>query len=85
MIPMTLAQIASATSGTLSDVPDPQALVTAPAASDSRDAVPGGMFAAVARTRLLAWRAGGNGPRCSAAASKPAERRAAATTSAPCC
>ena len=47
MIPMTLAEIASATDGTLSDVPDPGALVTGPTASDSREVVPGGMFAAV--------------------------------------
>ena len=32
MIPMTLAEIASAVNGTLSDVPDPQACVTGPAA-----------------------------------------------------
>ena len=48
MIPMTLAEIAAATGGTLSDAPDPGALVTGPAASDSREVVPGGMFAAVA-------------------------------------
>jgi hypothetical protein len=30
---MTLAEIASAVTGTLSDVPDPQACVTGPAAS----------------------------------------------------
>ena len=47
MIPMTLAEIASAVNGTLSEVPDPQACVTGPTASDSREVVPGGMFAAV--------------------------------------
>lgn len=47
MIPMTLAAIASATSGTLSDVPDPHLLVTGPTASDSREVTPGGMFAAI--------------------------------------
>ena len=47
MIPMTLAEIGSATGGTLCDVPDPGMLVTGPAASDSREVVPGGMFAAV--------------------------------------
>ncbi len=44
---MTLAEIASATGGTLCDVPNPRALVTGPTASDSREVVPGGMFAAV--------------------------------------
>jgi UDP-N-acetylmuramoyl-tripeptide--D-alanyl-D-alanine ligase len=44
---MTLADIATVTNGTLSEVPDPQAYVTGPAASDSREVVPGGMFAAV--------------------------------------
>jgi UDP-N-acetylmuramoyl-tripeptide--D-alanyl-D-alanine ligase len=44
---MTLAGIAIVTNGTLSEVPDPQAYVTGPAASDSREVVPGGMFAAV--------------------------------------
>ena len=47
MIPMTLAEIASAVNGTLSEVPDPQACVTGPAASDSREVAPGGLFAAV--------------------------------------
>ncbi len=47
MIPMTLEDIASATGGTLCDAPGPGALVTGPAASDSREVVPGGMFAAV--------------------------------------
>jgi len=47
VIPMTLAEIASAVTGTLSDVPDPQACVTGPAASDSREVVPGGMLTAV--------------------------------------
>jgi UDP-N-acetylmuramoyl-tripeptide--D-alanyl-D-alanine ligase len=47
VIPMTLAEIASVTNGTLAEVPDPHVLVTGPSASDSREVVPGGMFAAV--------------------------------------
>jgi len=47
VIPMTLAEIASVTDGTLADVPDPHVLVSGASASDSREIVPGGMFAAV--------------------------------------
>lgn len=47
MIPMTLADIAAATSGTLSEAADPHLLVTGPTASDSREVTPGGMFAAI--------------------------------------
>ncbi|PZG31047.1 hypothetical protein C1I98_30455 [Spongiactinospora gelatinilytica] len=49
---MTLAEIADATGGTLHDVPDPQARVTGRSAADSRHVAPGGMFVAVAGTRV---------------------------------
>jgi UDP-N-acetylmuramoyl-tripeptide--D-alanyl-D-alanine ligase len=48
MIPMTLRDIARLLDAELHDVPDPEALVTAPAAVDSREIVPGGLFAATA-------------------------------------
>ncbi|MDX6739197.1 UDP-N-acetylmuramoyl-tripeptide--D-alanyl-D-alanine ligase [Actinocorallia sp. A-T 12471] len=52
MITLTLAEIAEVTGGTLHDVPDPEARVTAPSAVDSRDVVPGGMFVAVGGARV---------------------------------
>ena len=51
MIPMTLAEVAQATGGTLHDVSDPQAQVTGPVVHDSRQVEPGALFAAVAGER----------------------------------
>jgi UDP-N-acetylmuramoyl-tripeptide--D-alanyl-D-alanine ligase len=51
MIPLTLAGIAAITNGTLHDAPCPSAQVTAPAACDSRQVTPGGMFAALPGAR----------------------------------
>nr|WP_230984510.1 UDP-N-acetylmuramoyl-tripeptide--D-alanyl-D-alanine ligase [Microbispora oryzae] len=48
---MTLNTIARVVGGRLCDVRDPQAPVTAPAAVDSREVVPGGLFAATAGAR----------------------------------
>ncbi|NJP96945.1 UDP-N-acetylmuramoyl-tripeptide--D-alanyl-D-alanine ligase [Nonomuraea sp. FMUSA5-5] len=48
MIPMTLDEIARVVGGRPHDVPDPRSLVTAPAAVDSREVVPGGLFVATA-------------------------------------
>ncbi|NGN66452.1 UDP-N-acetylmuramoyl-tripeptide--D-alanyl-D-alanine ligase [Streptomyces sp. A7024] len=48
MIPLTLTEIASITGGTLHDVPDAEAQVTAPVVIDSRKAGPGSLFAAFA-------------------------------------
>ncbi|MEK0097730.1 UDP-N-acetylmuramoyl-tripeptide--D-alanyl-D-alanine ligase [Streptomyces sp. A475] len=47
MIPLSLDAIARATGGRLHDVPDPSALMTAPAVVDSRTVEPGGLFAAL--------------------------------------
>ncbi|MFJ3905674.1 UDP-N-acetylmuramoyl-tripeptide--D-alanyl-D-alanine ligase [Streptomyces sp. NPDC090025] len=47
MIPLTLEEIAALTGGRLSDVADPSAVVSAPAASDSREVEPGGLFVAL--------------------------------------
>ncbi|MFC1412407.1 UDP-N-acetylmuramoyl-tripeptide--D-alanyl-D-alanine ligase [Streptacidiphilus sp. N1-12] len=52
MIPMTLAEVAQATGGTLHDVTDPQALVTGPVVHDSRLVGPGALFAAVVGERV---------------------------------
>ncbi|SDJ01041.1 UDP-N-acetylmuramoyl-tripeptide--D-alanyl-D-alanine ligase [Nonomuraea jiangxiensis] len=52
MIPMTLHEIAQVVGATLDDVPDPRALVTAPSAVDSREVVPGGLFAATVGARV---------------------------------
>lgn len=52
MIPMTLNEIAQVVGASLHDVRDPRALVTAPAAVDSREVVPGGLFAATAGARV---------------------------------
>lgn len=48
MIPLTLAEIAAVVSGQPHDIPDPAAQVTGPVVIDSRQAVPGGLFAAFA-------------------------------------
>ncbi|MFI7611164.1 UDP-N-acetylmuramoyl-tripeptide--D-alanyl-D-alanine ligase [Nonomuraea terrae] len=52
MIPMTLNEIAQAVGASPHDVPDPHALVTAPSAVDSREVVPGGLFAATIGARV---------------------------------
>ena len=52
MIPMTLAEVAQATGGTLHDVTDPQVLVTGPVVHDSRQVAPGALFAAVVGERV---------------------------------
>nr|WP_262380131.1 UDP-N-acetylmuramoyl-tripeptide--D-alanyl-D-alanine ligase [Nonomuraea sp. PA05] len=49
---MTLREIAEVTGARLADVPDPEALVTAPSAVDSREVAPGGLFAATAGARV---------------------------------
>jgi UDP-N-acetylmuramoyl-tripeptide--D-alanyl-D-alanine ligase len=51
MIALSLAEIAAATGGTLTDVLDPHACVTGPAVSDSRQVAPGGLFAAIGGAR----------------------------------
>ncbi|MCF6468400.1 UDP-N-acetylmuramoyl-tripeptide--D-alanyl-D-alanine ligase [Nonomuraea sp. MG754425] len=52
MIPMTLTEIARVVGARLDDVPDPAAPVTAPSAVDSREVLPGGLFAATAGARV---------------------------------
>ncbi|MEV0619445.1 UDP-N-acetylmuramoyl-tripeptide--D-alanyl-D-alanine ligase [Nonomuraea sp. NPDC050404] len=52
MIPMTLDEIARVVGASPHDVRDPRALVTAPSAVDSREVVPGGLFAATAGARV---------------------------------
>ncbi|MCW2882586.1 MAG: UDP-N-acetylmuramoyl-tripeptide--D-alanyl-D-alanine ligase [Sphaerisporangium sp.] len=52
MIPMTLNEIARVVGASLHDVRDPEALVTAPSAVDSRELVPGSLFAATVGTRV---------------------------------
>ncbi|MFB9622773.1 UDP-N-acetylmuramoyl-tripeptide--D-alanyl-D-alanine ligase [Nonomuraea helvata] len=49
---MTLAEIARVIGADLHSVGEPEALVTAPPAIDSRDVVPGGLFAATAGARV---------------------------------
>jgi UDP-N-acetylmuramoyl-tripeptide--D-alanyl-D-alanine ligase len=51
VIPLSLADVASATGAFLADVPDPAALVTGPVVIDSREAGPGSLFAALPGTR----------------------------------
>jgi UDP-N-acetylmuramoyl-tripeptide--D-alanyl-D-alanine ligase len=51
VIPLTLAQIAGITGAALDRVPDPGALVTGQVVIDSREAGPGGLFAALAGER----------------------------------
>ncbi|MFG1945408.1 UDP-N-acetylmuramoyl-tripeptide--D-alanyl-D-alanine ligase [Nonomuraea sp. NPDC048826] len=48
MIPMTLREIARLVGARLHDAPEPETAVTAPSAVDSREVVPGGLFAATA-------------------------------------
>jgi UDP-N-acetylmuramoyl-tripeptide--D-alanyl-D-alanine ligase len=52
MIVLSLAEIAAVTGGTLTGAPDPDACVTGPAASDSRQVAPGGLFAAITGARV---------------------------------
>jgi UDP-N-acetylmuramoyl-tripeptide--D-alanyl-D-alanine ligase len=52
VIPLSLAEIAGITDGTLHDVPDPSVRLTGPAVCDSREAGPGGLFAAVIGDRV---------------------------------
>lgn len=52
MIPMTLAEIARVLDARLDSVPDPETLVTSPSAVDSREVVPGGLFAATVGERV---------------------------------
>lgn len=47
MIPLPVAHVAELTGGVLADVPDPAVLVTGPVVIDSRQAAPGGLFAAL--------------------------------------
>ncbi|MFJ1662367.1 UDP-N-acetylmuramoyl-tripeptide--D-alanyl-D-alanine ligase [Streptomyces anthocyanicus] len=47
MIPLSLEAVATAVGGRLCDVPDPSALMSAPAVVDSRTVEPGGLFAAL--------------------------------------
>jgi UDP-N-acetylmuramoyl-tripeptide--D-alanyl-D-alanine ligase len=51
VIPLSLAEIARATGALLAAVPDPAQLVTGPVVIDSREAVPGSLFAALPGTR----------------------------------
>ncbi|MEZ0067557.1 UDP-N-acetylmuramoyl-tripeptide--D-alanyl-D-alanine ligase [Streptacidiphilus sp. MAP12-20] len=52
MIPLTLAEVAEATGGTLADTPDPTLRVTGPVVHDSRQVEPGALFVAVAGERV---------------------------------
>jgi UDP-N-acetylmuramoyl-tripeptide--D-alanyl-D-alanine ligase len=52
MIPLTLAEIAAATSGRISAEDDADAVVTGPVVIDSRQAVPGALFAALPGERV---------------------------------
>jgi UDP-N-acetylmuramoyl-tripeptide--D-alanyl-D-alanine ligase len=51
VIPLSIADVATATGARLSEVPDPDALVTGPVVIDSRDVMPGSLFAALPGTR----------------------------------
>jgi UDP-N-acetylmuramoyl-tripeptide--D-alanyl-D-alanine ligase len=51
VIPLSVAEIAELTGAHLADGPDPAALVSGPVVIDSREAVPGGLFAALPGTR----------------------------------
>ena len=51
MIPLSVAEVAEATGAVLADVPDPAKLVTGPVVIDSREAVPGSLFAALPGSR----------------------------------
>ncbi|MFI0741232.1 UDP-N-acetylmuramoyl-tripeptide--D-alanyl-D-alanine ligase [Streptomyces sp. NPDC021100] len=48
MIPLSLAEITALVGGRQHDIPDPDALATGPVVYDSREVVPGGLFAAFA-------------------------------------
>ncbi len=52
MIPLSLTEIAAVTGGILTDAPDPDLCVTGPAVSDSRQVIPGGLFAAITGARV---------------------------------
>jgi UDP-N-acetylmuramoyl-tripeptide--D-alanyl-D-alanine ligase len=52
VISMTLTQVAEITGATLDRAPDPQAPVTGPVVIDSREAKPGGLFAALPGERV---------------------------------
>lgn len=52
MIPLTLGEVAAATGGELTDAADPQAVVSGPVVVDSRLAVPGALFVALAGERV---------------------------------
>jgi UDP-N-acetylmuramoyl-tripeptide--D-alanyl-D-alanine ligase len=52
MIPLKLTEIAAVTGGAVHDAPGPDICVTGPAVCDSRQAAPGGMFAAVPGARV---------------------------------
>jgi len=52
VIPLTLAEVAQATGGTLYDAPDPLLPVAGPVVHDSRQVVPGALFAAVVGERV---------------------------------
>ncbi|WP_067665963.1 UDP-N-acetylmuramoyl-tripeptide--D-alanyl-D-alanine ligase [Nocardia miyunensis] len=52
MIPLTLAEIAEATGGTIHDAPDPLRQVTGRSSADSRAVGPGGIFVAVRGARV---------------------------------
>jgi UDP-N-acetylmuramoyl-tripeptide--D-alanyl-D-alanine ligase len=52
VIPLTLAEVAEATGGTLADTPDPQLRVTGPVVHDSRQVEPGALFVAVVGERV---------------------------------
>jgi UDP-N-acetylmuramoyl-tripeptide--D-alanyl-D-alanine ligase len=47
VIALTLAEVAQAVGGSMHDIPDPQARVSGPVVIDSREAQPGGLFAAL--------------------------------------
>lgn len=51
MIPLTLAEVASAVGGSMHDIPDSAVRVTGPVVIDSREVVPGALFAAFAGER----------------------------------
>jgi UDP-N-acetylmuramoyl-tripeptide--D-alanyl-D-alanine ligase len=52
VIPLRLAEVADVTGGTLHDVPDPSVRLAGPVVCDSREAEPGGLFAAVIGERV---------------------------------
>jgi UDP-N-acetylmuramoyl-tripeptide--D-alanyl-D-alanine ligase len=52
VIALSLSEIAGITGGTLHDVPDPAVRLTGPTVCDSREAGPGGMFAAIVGERV---------------------------------